>query len=186
MLLGGRAAEMEILGTMTAGASDDIQRASTIAWKMVAELGMSHLGPICVGDGHRREPGAARPVDETARALDDSAASRAIEIVRSRRGEIEALVKALLEKRDARHWTRSTPASRPIAGRAPKARPPDRRRLEDAGEVLSRRPRRQAASLAASASGALSAAGLDPTLPAAQPSPLVSDASDAPARVAGV
>jgi cell division protease FtsH len=99
MLMGGRAAEMVILGTMTAGASDDIQRASTIAWKMVAELGMSHLGPICVGDGHpARSPALLDRVDETARALADAQLGRAVDIVRSRRAEIDALVRALLEK----------------------------------------------------------------------------------------
>src|SRR6185369_4162443 len=47
MMLGGRAAEIEILGTMTAGAADDIERAATLSRRMVAELGMSELGPIC-------------------------------------------------------------------------------------------------------------------------------------------
>lgn len=99
MLMGGRAAEMVILGTMTAGASDDIQRASTIAWKMVAELGMSHLGPICVGEGHpARSPALLDRVDETARALTDAQLARAVDIVKSRRSEIDALVKALLQK----------------------------------------------------------------------------------------
>ncbi|WP_438019946.1 ATP-dependent zinc metalloprotease FtsH [Sorangium sp. So ce315] len=99
MLMGGRAAEMVILGTMTAGASDDIQRASTIAWKMVAELGMSHLGPICVGDGHpSRSPALLDRVDETARALTEAQLARAVDIVTSRRAEIEALVQALLRK----------------------------------------------------------------------------------------
>ncbi|WP_438029297.1 ATP-dependent zinc metalloprotease FtsH [Sorangium sp. So ce233] len=99
MLMGGRAAEMVILGTMTAGASDDIQRAATIAWKMVAELGMSHLGPICVGDGHpSRSPALLDRVDETARALTESQLARAVDIVTSRRDEIEALVQALLKK----------------------------------------------------------------------------------------
>ncbi|MEA2206974.1 MAG: cell division protease FtsH [Blastocatellia bacterium] len=49
MLLGGRAAEEVLLATMTAGASNDIERAVEIARSMVAEFGMSPLGPIHVG-----------------------------------------------------------------------------------------------------------------------------------------
>src|SRR6266404_488585 len=51
ILLGGRAAEQILLSTMTAGASNDIQRAVEIARSMVSEFGMSPLGPIYVGDG---------------------------------------------------------------------------------------------------------------------------------------
>ncbi|MEJ7713901.1 MAG: hypothetical protein WKF84_29660 [Pyrinomonadaceae bacterium] len=49
MLLGGRAAEQVLLGTMTAGASNDIERAVDIARRMVTEFGMSPLGPIHLG-----------------------------------------------------------------------------------------------------------------------------------------
>src|SRR5438876_6889843 len=50
VLLGGRAAEQVVLDTMTAGASNDIERAVEIARKMVAEFGMSPLGPIYLGE----------------------------------------------------------------------------------------------------------------------------------------
>src|SRR6266511_5774727 len=50
MLLGGRAAEQVLLSTMTAGASNDIQRAVEIARSMVSEFGMSPLGPIYIGE----------------------------------------------------------------------------------------------------------------------------------------
>src|SRR5947209_57024 len=46
MLLDGRAAEILLLDTMTAGASNDIERAVEIARRMVSEFGMSPLGPI--------------------------------------------------------------------------------------------------------------------------------------------
>ncbi|HEV2835784.1 MAG TPA: ATP-dependent zinc metalloprotease FtsH, partial [Pyrinomonadaceae bacterium] len=49
LLLGGRAAEQVLLSTMTAGASNDIERAVEIARKMVSEFGMSRLGPIHLG-----------------------------------------------------------------------------------------------------------------------------------------
>ena len=47
MLLGGRAAEQIIYGDVSGGASNDIQRATATAKKMVTQLGMSDLlGPI--------------------------------------------------------------------------------------------------------------------------------------------
>ena len=50
MLLGGRAAEEIIYQDVTGGASNDIQRATEIAKKMVTRLGMSDiLGPRCFG-----------------------------------------------------------------------------------------------------------------------------------------
>lgn len=46
-LYGGRMAEMLIFNEVTSGAADDIQRATTLARKMVYELGMSEkIGPI--------------------------------------------------------------------------------------------------------------------------------------------
>ena len=62
MLLGGRAAEQLLLDTMTAGASNDIERAVEIARKMVAEFGMSPLGPIHLGKARRpAQSSLARP-----------------------------------------------------------------------------------------------------------------------------
>ena len=53
MLLGGRAAEEIIFGDVSGGASNDIQRATDIAKKMVTQLGMSTvLGPRSFGTGH--------------------------------------------------------------------------------------------------------------------------------------
>ena len=99
LMLGGRAAEMEILGTMTAGAADDIERAAALARRMVAELGMSELGPICLKDEHATHSEAllAR-VEETTRRLLDEQLGRARRIVRERAFEIGALVEALLAR----------------------------------------------------------------------------------------
>ncbi|MDI3283960.1 ATP-dependent zinc metalloprotease FtsH [Polyangium sp. 15x6] len=101
MLMGGRAAEMVVLGTMTAGAADDIQRASSLARKMVAELGMSELGPINVTDhpGHvtHSEHLHAR-VDEVARKLVEQQLERACRIVRETRDGVLLLSERLLEE----------------------------------------------------------------------------------------
>ena len=52
MLLGGRVAEQLIFDDFSGGASNDIQRATQIARKMVMQLGMSELGPSLFGSGH--------------------------------------------------------------------------------------------------------------------------------------
>ena len=53
MLLAGRAAEEIIFGDISGGASNDIQRATDIAKKMVTQLGMSEiLGPRAFSSSH--------------------------------------------------------------------------------------------------------------------------------------
>lgn len=53
VLLAGRAAERIVYGDYTGGASNDIERATAIAKKMVTKYGMSDtLGPIKYGSGH--------------------------------------------------------------------------------------------------------------------------------------
>lgn len=53
VLLGGRVAEALILGDISTGASNDIERATEIARKMVTKYGMSEtLGPIAFGSGN--------------------------------------------------------------------------------------------------------------------------------------
>ena len=96
MLLGGRAAELEVLGTATAGAQDDLKRASGLARKMVAELGMGRHGCLHTAtDGSRWQ---AERVDEEASALLERQLRRACGIVRARRGDVDALVVSLMER----------------------------------------------------------------------------------------
>ena len=53
VLLGGRVAEKIVLGDISSGASNDIERATSIARNMVMKYGMSDkLGPISFGSGH--------------------------------------------------------------------------------------------------------------------------------------
>ncbi len=55
-LLGGRVAEKIILGDISTGASNDIQRATAIARNMVTRYGMSDtLGPIVYGSEHNSD-----------------------------------------------------------------------------------------------------------------------------------
>ena len=55
MIFGGRAAEEIVFGDVTTGASDDIDRATKMARKMVCEWGMSALGPQALGH-HEDQP----------------------------------------------------------------------------------------------------------------------------------
>jgi cell division protease FtsH len=99
MLLGGRAAEVLLLDTMTAGASNDIERAVEIARRMVAEFGMSPLGPIHLGKPE--DPHSQTLLDRIEHATSDiinAQMKRACETVDARRSEIAHLVAGLMER----------------------------------------------------------------------------------------
>ena len=49
ILMGGRIAEDSFLGSITTGASNDIERATELARAMVCEYGMSEMGPLTFG-----------------------------------------------------------------------------------------------------------------------------------------
>jgi cell division protease FtsH len=99
MLLGGRAAEQVILDTMTAGASNDIERAVEIARRMVSEFGMSPLGPIHLGkpDDPRSQALLDRVEAET-NVIITAQLERACRIVSERREEIMRLTAGLMER----------------------------------------------------------------------------------------
>lgn len=110
LLYGGRAAEELVFGDFTAGAADDIARASELARRMVTELGMSDaIGAVSYG-GQRPTPwgAATRDVaiaDDTALAIDaevrrllDDAHAGARKVVAENRHVLDAIADALLEK----------------------------------------------------------------------------------------
>src|SRR2546423_11899491 len=99
MLLGGRAAEQLLLDTMTAGASNDIERAVENARKMVAELGMSPLGPIHLGKPE--DPHSQALLDRVENATSEiinAQMKRACEVVDGERESIARLVEGLMER----------------------------------------------------------------------------------------
>src|SRR6185436_3362814 len=74
ILMAGRMAEEACLGQMTSGASNDIERATELAAKMVCDLGMSSLGPIYFRRASGTAEGDSRAAgfsEETARRVDD-------------------------------------------------------------------------------------------------------------------
>ncbi len=99
VLLGGRAAEQILLSTMTAGASNDIQRAVEIARSMVSEFGMSPLGPIYLGDPRTEQlsQGLLDRVEEAVNEIINTQLARACEVVTAEQDSIARLVELLLE-----------------------------------------------------------------------------------------
>src|SRR5215813_4267686 len=99
LLLGGRAAEQVLLDTMTAGASNDIERAVDIARRMVSEFGMSRLGPIHLGQNDQPiSQNLLDRIEEATNELINSQLERACEIVSTERESINRLVESLMER----------------------------------------------------------------------------------------
>lgn len=99
LLLGGRAAEEVLLSTMTAGASNDIERAVGIARRMVSEFGMSRLGPIHLGDSDQpHSQSLLDRIEEATNELMSTQLKRACEIVTAERESIARLVEGLMER----------------------------------------------------------------------------------------
>ncbi len=110
-LLGGRAAEKLMLGDISTGASNDIERASHIARKMVTAYGMSdRLGSIAFESGHDEvfigktmgqtrsySEKTAAEIDEEVKAIIDRAYSRCEEILTARRAALTAVAEYLLQ-----------------------------------------------------------------------------------------
>ena len=109
-LLGGRAAEKLMLGDISTGASNDIERASHIARKMVTAYGMSEkLGSIAFESGHDEvfigktmgqtrsySEKTAAEIDDEVKAIIDRAYARCEEILTVRREALTAVAEYLL------------------------------------------------------------------------------------------
>ncbi len=110
-LLGGRAAEKLCLGDISTGASNDIQRATDIARKMVAVYGMSEtIGTVSFEGGHDEvflgrtmsqgrsySEAVAAQIDEEVRRVVDEAGRRCEDILTEKRAVLDAVAAYLLE-----------------------------------------------------------------------------------------
>lgn len=110
-LLGGRAAEKVALDDICTGASNDIERATNIAKKMVTEWGMSeHLGPLSYGQSNGevflgRDFGKTRDyseevaavIDKETRSIVEDAFEHACSILEEKRETLEAIAQTLLK-----------------------------------------------------------------------------------------
>ena len=109
-LLGGRAAEKLVLGDISTGAGNDIQRATQIARKMTASYGMSErLGTVSFESGHDEvfigrtmsqgrsySEQVAAQIDEEVRRIISAAYSQCEEILQKHRAQLEAVAEYLL------------------------------------------------------------------------------------------
>ena len=109
-LLGGRAAEQMILGDISTGASNDIQRATAMARKMVGTYGMSErLGTVAFDAGHDevfigKSMAQTRPysektaaeIDEEIRHIIDGAYGRCRDILEQYRPQLVEVAEYLL------------------------------------------------------------------------------------------
>ena len=109
-LLGGRAAEQLMLGDISTGASNDIQRATSLARKMVGTYGMSEkLGTVAFDAGSDevfigKSMGHTRPysektaseMDSEIRAIIDDAYKKAQEILKTYQQQLTEIAEYLL------------------------------------------------------------------------------------------
>ena len=115
--MGGRVAEEIVFHDPTTGASNDIEKATNIARKMVTEYGMTgDIGPVKLGQssgevfmgrdmGHGREfsERVAERVDVQVRDLIEQAHNEAYEVINANRDVLDKLALALLEKETLDH-----------------------------------------------------------------------------------
>ncbi len=107
--LGGRAAELIVLGEGSTGAANDLSGATALATRMTVEFGLSpELGPVGYATGEPQFLGpqtGARPyADDTQRAIDldvrrllRAAQDRAVQLLTENRAALDRLVALLLE-----------------------------------------------------------------------------------------
>ena len=111
--LGGRAAELVVLGQGSTGAANDLASATDLAIKMVREFGLSSkLGPVGYPEGGSVFLGgggpamSSRPYAESTQALIDGEVSRllreaeqtAVTLIRTHQADLDRLADLLVEK----------------------------------------------------------------------------------------
>ena len=115
--MGGRVAEEIVFHDPTTGASNDIEKATSIARKMVTEYGMTgDIGPVKLGQssgevfmgrdmGHGRDfsERIAERVDAQVRDLIEQAHNEAYQVINDNRDVLDTLALALLEKETLDH-----------------------------------------------------------------------------------
>src|SRR4029077_18378937 len=109
-MLGGNASEKLIFGDTTTGSSNDIEKATTLARRMVTEFGMSDkLGPLAfgkrdelvflgreIGEQRNYSDDVAKTIDDEVRAIIDRAYDRAMDVLVTHRDRLQALAEKLV------------------------------------------------------------------------------------------
>jgi cell division protease FtsH len=110
VMLGGRAAEKTVLGSISTGASDDIQRATDLARRMVTEFGMSpklgtvryagqalqYLGTV-VGDNGQLSPQTRECIDQEVQRIVSQQYERAQDLLTEHTTALHRLTANLME-----------------------------------------------------------------------------------------
>jgi cell division protease FtsH len=110
-LLGGRAAEKLVFEEFSAGAEDDLNKATQLARRMVTHWGMSErLGPVAFRDGddhpflgkemaepRRFSEHTAQVIDEEVMRILHEASDKATELLSQNRGKLDAMATKLTE-----------------------------------------------------------------------------------------
>ncbi|MFM7886595.1 MAG: ATP-dependent zinc metalloprotease FtsH [Pseudanabaena sp.] len=108
-LLGGRSAEEIIFGSITTGASNDLQRATELADKMVTSYGMSEvLGPLAYQKQQNQflggmemarnvSPATSEAIDREIKSIVENAHDKALAILNANRDLLESISEKLLE-----------------------------------------------------------------------------------------
>lgn len=111
-LMGGRVAEEQFCKDISAGARDDIKKATQLAKAMVCEWGMSEkLGPIAYTDEEehlflgreisrtkQHSEKTALEIDSEIKGVIDSCYNNAVELITKNKDKLEIIAKALIEK----------------------------------------------------------------------------------------
>jgi cell division protease FtsH len=108
VMLGGRAAEQVVCGTISTGASDDIQRASELARRMVMEFGMSNkLGTVRYATQQYQflsgettataSPETLKTIDDEVQQIIGKQYERAQQLLQDHRSALETVTQQLLK-----------------------------------------------------------------------------------------
>lgn len=111
VLMAGRVTEEMILGKITTGAANDLEKATEIARKMVCQWGMSELGPLSFGERddliflgrelatHKNfSEHTAELIDAEVKKIVSRCYERARELIEKNRDKLLKIAEALLEK----------------------------------------------------------------------------------------
>jgi len=111
ILMGGRIAEETFLGSITTGASNDIERATELARAMVCEYGMSEMGPLTFGKKEEQiflgreiaqhrdfSEDTAIKIDQQVKQIVTAQYQRARDIIEGERDVMIRLAECLLER----------------------------------------------------------------------------------------
>ncbi len=117
VMMGGRSAEQELLGSVSSGADDDIAQATALARAMVSRWGMSkEIGPVDLRDTEEHpflgkemaqprhfSENSAQSVDKAVKELLGNAEKQAIDLIEKHRKLLDNLINELEEHETLDH-----------------------------------------------------------------------------------